>query len=118
MDSDTTNVFQVARNTKLIPCQSLMLMMLMTTNIRHKGWKLRDIVRLSGFSAPTVGMAKRKLVQEGLVEEHLPFRDQRTVKLYLTVAGEKRAAELWASVQALADLGQTHVKLPDGADKA
>ncbi len=99
MDSTFTGVVRQLCQAKLIRCPDLLLLLL--TNHRHGGWLIKDVVSLLGLPTTTITMAKNKLVREGLVAEHLPHRDQRTVKLYLTLKGEVKACLLWKSVREL-----------------
>ena len=106
MDPAFSQAFQRIREAKLLTCKDLMLLML--TNQRKGGWVLADLVKLSGFSAPTIGMAKNTLVDENLVAEHLPFRDRRTVKIYLTEGGHEKAAELWKAIRDLVGIERSY----------
>ena len=106
MDTAFSDTFQKLRNSKILRCSDLLLLML--TNQMREGWVIADLVQLSGFPANTITMAKTALLEQGLVEEHIPHRDLRTVKVYLTVAGQKKAAELWEAIRGLAEIEQAY----------
>ena len=57
-----------------------------------------------GLTYASVCMSKTKLVDEGLVEEHFPLRDKRSVKLYLTPKGRKESERAWEAIRAVAQL--------------
>ena len=78
------------------------IVLLLLANHQHEGWKLSDIAKAIGASAPTVNMIKDSLVKRLLVVEQFPERDKRVVKLYLTEEGRRVAGLLWDTLRAFA----------------
>lgn len=106
MDTAFQDIFRKLRDSKLLRCSDILLLIL--TNHRKDGWVIADLVDLSGFQAPTITMAKTALLERGLVAEHLPYRDLRTVKIYLTDEGCKNAAELWGAIRDIAGIERAY----------
>ena len=106
MDPTFQQAFQKVKDARLIASPNLILLAL--TNQLGGGWQVVDLVKWTGLSATTVTMAKNKLVGAGLVAEHLPHRDQRTLKIYLTAEGLIVAAQLWHAVSSLAGIEKAY----------
>jgi len=93
MDSTLTRKAGVAFSSKTLTGPKVLLLML--SNRKQGGHVVADLVRLSGLSHPTLNAAKESLIRDDLIEEHYPQRDKRTIKIYLTDKGRKKAKELW-----------------------
>ena len=96
------DIVKQAFDLKLIKGPQLMLLVLL--NASNLGWRMVDIVRMTGMSSPTAGMCRNKLLKGELVEMTYPWRDQRTVRVYLTEAGREKAERMWEALQALSKL--------------
>ncbi len=106
MDQIFYDTFQKLHESKLVGCSEMLLLAL--TNQRKDGWVIVDLVEMSGLSPSTIGMAKARMIESGLIEEHLPHRDLRTVKVYLTDSGHEKAAKLWEAVRDLAGIESSY----------
>ena len=70
-------------------------------NRSQSGLTVGEIVKVTGHSHQNVNSGKDSLGKKGLINQHLPARDQRTVKVYLTEKGKQQAKELWANLSKL-----------------
>jgi DNA-binding MarR family transcriptional regulator len=98
-------VIRQAYESRLLKGPQLVLMLL--ANRRKEGWKLGDIVAVTGFSASLVNMIKEDLIKKGMATEHYPARDLRVVRVYLTDAGRESAVAMWKALSALAGISET-----------
>lgn len=85
------------------------LVLLAINNTRLEGRTHKQLVELTGLTAGAVTMAKNRLWSMGLINEHRPARDLRSVKLYLTTKGAIEAKKLWKAIDDLSKAKRSHL---------
>ena len=84
---------------KIITAPQLVLLLL--ANKRLAGWRPSAVTEATGMTKSTFSMAKKALLAQELIVEHIPQRDRRMSKIYLTHKGRRRAGEMWRLLNAL-----------------
>jgi len=85
------------------------LLLLAINNTRLEGRTHTQLVELTGLKAVAVTMAKNRLWDKGLINEHRPSRDLRSVKLYLTAEGAAEAKKLWKAIDGMSRVKRSHL---------
>lgn len=96
------SVFTSAGATRLLRVKDILLLVLY--NERGSGWYPKDVAQLTGIDSAHLSLAKEELVNLGFLTVHVPHRDQRRKKWYLTDAGQTQAASIWTGILGLAKM--------------
>ncbi len=86
---------------KLIKMPQLMLLLMASKD--KTGWNVADIADATGAKPSVITMAKNKLIRDALIIEHVPHRDRRRTKVYLTDAGRYSTRFMWKALRDLVD---------------
>jgi DNA-binding MarR family transcriptional regulator len=95
----TSKPFVAAFESGLFRAPQLLLLVL--GNKRGLGWTPKQVSEFTGMSMNNVNSAKTALKKQGLIREQYPHRDGRSVKLYLTEAGQLAALKQWDTLSKL-----------------